>query len=294
MKSAFRHGQKKSSHQSFRKSENKFAPKSRGRSNENSNLPAAKRVVIGIHSAREAIKVRAKKIKEVWLKIGGDNQHELNEFAEFAKSQNIKLKLQPESELNKIATSHQGVALFVDETPEFDFHILESLSETEKFIILAMDEVTDPHNIGAALRTAWLMGAKALILPKLRSGGLTPATIKVACGGAEHVPLVSVDNLQYDLKHLKDKGFWIYGLDGEAKNTLYKTKFHEKVVLVVGSEDKGLRSTTRNICDELVAIPQTESGASLNASVATAVALYEVIRQHATNDIKFNIKQQTP
>jgi len=238
------------------------------------------RIVIGIHSAREALKVRPKKIRELWLQIGADRHSELKEFIEVAKRANIKVRFQPDGQLDKIAANHQGVVLFVDESPEFDSSLIESGRDREKIILVALDQVTDPHNIGAVLRTAWLFGSKGLLVPKNRSGGLTPAAIKVASGGAEHVPLVAVDNLAQELTSLKDKGFWIYGLDAAAASPLQKTRFHERVVLVIGAEDKGLRSTTRNVCDELVAIPQIEPGASLNASVATAVALYEVIRQH--------------
>jgi len=237
------------------------------------------RVVIGLHAAREVLKIRPQKITEMWLKEGADHDVELLPFIEFAKSKRIKLFIKPDGALTKVAPSHQGVCIFVSETPEFD---LDDLSDdrNEHAILLALDEVSDPHNVGAVLRTAWLMGAKAVLVPENRSAHLTPAATKVACGGAEHVPLVNVGNLPRYLTDLKDKGFWIYGLAGEAKSNLWKTKFNERVVLVVGAEDKGLRSTTKGSCDEILAIPQEVESASFNASVAAALALYEVVRQH--------------
>jgi len=241
------------------------------------------RQVIGLHAANEVLKVRPGKITEIWLKEGADKVFDLKPFLDFAKKNSrIKLLSKPAAALDKIAPSHQGVCLFVSETPTLDIEELSGQGDggPTHQVVLALDEVSDPHNVGAIMRTAWLMGVKALLVPENRSAHLTPAVIKVACGGAEHVPLIVCGNLAQDLTYLKDKGFWIFGLAGEAPQSLMQTKFHEHVVLVVGAEDKGLRKTTANVCDELVRIPQTSAQASLNASVATAVALYEVIRQH--------------
>jgi 23S rRNA (guanosine2251-2'-O)-methyltransferase len=237
------------------------------------------RIVIGLHSALEVLKVRPSKITEIWLKEGADRSHDHKPFIDFAKSRRIRLHIKPLAALDKVAPSHQGVCLMVSETPEIDLGELDTQTE-KNLLIVALDEISDPHNVGAILRTAWLMGAKALLVPDLRSAHLTPSVTKVACGAAEHVPVVVCNNLANELTYLKDKGFWIYGLAGEGSTTLWKTRFHEHTILVVGSEDKGLRSTTAKACDALVAIPQTVSDASFNASVATGIAIYEVVRQH--------------
>ncbi|MEK6554604.1 MAG: 23S rRNA (guanosine(2251)-2'-O)-methyltransferase RlmB [Bdellovibrionota bacterium] len=192
----------------------------------------------------------------------------------------MKVHSREETALNKIAPSHQGVAVFMKDSPTFDLEELDA-DDQEKVIIMALDEITDPHNVGAILRSAWLMGVKALLVPEHRAGHLTPSVIKVASGGAEHVPMIVVKNLVQDLKYLKDKGFWIFGLAGEGRATLLKTRVHEKIVWVVGSEEKGIRSSVRGVCDELVQIPQTSSEASFNASVASSIALYETVRQHS-------------
>ncbi len=240
------------------------------------------RQVIGIHAAREVLKVRPTKIVEIWLKEGAERDHDLKVFVDFAVQRKVKCYPKPVGFLDKIAPSHQGVCLMVSETPDFDINSLPTREEAtnEKTILIALDQITDPHNTGAIMRTAWLLGAQALIVPENRAGHLTPAATKVASGGAEHVPLVVVENLASALTDLKEKGFWIYGLAGEAKSLQWDTRFNEKVVLVVGAEDKGLRSTTANVCDELIAIPQVDNQASFNASVATALAIYEVARQH--------------
>ena len=239
----------------------------------------SRRIVIGLHSAREALKVHPKAVSEIWVKEGAERSKDLSIFLDFAKKSRVKLFIQKEGALDRIATSHQGVCVFMTHTPELD---LDSIAGPEgaPVILVALDEVSDPHNVGAALRTAWLLGAKGILVPENRSAHLTPAAIKVASGGAEHIPLHISGNLADDLTYLKERGFWTYGLSADAKGSLFQTRFNEKVVLVVGAEDKGLRSTTVNVCDELVSIPQTEMGASLNASVAVALALYEVVRQH--------------
>ncbi len=244
-----------------------------GRANSNT------RTVIGLHACREVLKVRPDKVTEIWVKNGAERSADHQPFLDFAKKRKIKILTKPDGFLDKIASSHQGICLQVSETPTFDIDDI-SIDPSEKIILLALDEISDPHNVGAVLRTAWLLGAKAVLVPENRSAHLTPAATKVASGGAEHVPLVNVGNLSQHLSMLKDKGFWIYGLSGEAKNNLWQTKFNERVVLIIGSEDKGLRSTTANVCDELVSIPQTVSDASFNASVAASLVLYEVARQH--------------
>lgn len=240
------------------------------------------RTVVGIHACREVLKVRPHKVTEIWLRRDYERQSELQHFARWAqKNSRVKLQLRDDGALNKIAASHQGVAVMVSETPELDLADLADLPPEKKVILVALDEITDPHNIGAILRTAWLMGAQGLLVPEHRSGHLTPASMKVASGGAEHVPMVTVANLQSELKSLKDMGFWVYGLAGEGRNQLSQLRLNEKVVWVVGSEEKGIRASVRGVCDELVKIPQASPEASYNASVAAAIALYETHRQHS-------------
>lgn len=148
-------------------------------------------------------------------------------------------------------------------------------------LILILDGIQDPHNLGACLRSAAAANVMCVIAPKDRSVGLTPAARKVACGGAEMVPFIQVTNLARTMKHLQSLGVWIYGLDQHAKKTIYETQFSGNIALVMGSEEHGMRRLTIEHCDALVTIPLLENQVeSLNVSVAAGIALFEVRRQN--------------
>ncbi len=239
------------------------------------------RRVIGLHSAREVLDVRPQAVREIILRKGFERSQDLKIFSDFAKSRRLRVTVRDEGFLDKIASHHQGVCIVVEGAPELSYEKIDQLKDTDQMILLALDEISDPHNVGAILRTAWLAGVQGVLVPEMRSAHLTPATMKVASGGAEHVPLHVVSNLPSDLSYLKDKGFWIYGLAGEAGSTaITSVQLPNKVIWVVGSEERGLRSTVRKVCDELVAIPQTSAKASYNASVAAGMAIFETVRQH--------------
>ena len=144
-----------------------------------------------------------------------------------------------------------------------------------------LDGIEDPHNLGAILRTSWLTGVHGVLIPEDRAVGLTPTVHKVACGGVEHVPVEETTNFSNYAEDLKKKGYWIYGLSPRGKKSIFELDLPEKVVWAIGAEDKGMRVTTERLCDELVFIPQSSASASYNASVATAMALTETLRQHA-------------
>ncbi len=238
------------------------------------------RLVIGYHSVREALKVRPQAAGELSVIAGHseESQGEIGEILNLAKKYRLKLKEVSRESLDRLGSGHQGVCLQVLEDPQFSWASLDS-GEPQRLLIL--DEISDPHNLGAILRTAWLLGARALFVSEARSAHLTPTVTKVASGGAEHVPLVVESNLGALIKNLKEKGFWIYGLAGESQDSLYSTEFAEKTALVLGSEGKGLRVSTSNACDVLLSIPQVDAQASFNASVAAGLALGELFRQHS-------------
>ena len=147
-------------------------------------------------------------------------------------------------------------------------------------LLLVLDGVTDPHNLGACLRTADAVGVDAVIAPRNRACGLTPVVRKVACGGAEAVPFIQVTNLARTLEHLRHSGAWVVGITTDKScGSLYTTDLNGPLALVLGAEDKGLRRLTRERCDRLLYIPMVGSVESLNVSVACAVSLYEVLRQ---------------
>ena len=148
-------------------------------------------------------------------------------------------------------------------------------------LLLVLDEVTDPHNLGACLRTADAAGVHAVIVPKDRSAQLNMTARKVACGAAETIPFVAVTNLSRTLESLQERGIWIAGAAGEAQSTLYEIDLRVPIAIVMGSEGKGLRRLTREHCDYLMSIPMAGALSSLNVSVATGLCLFEAVRQRA-------------
>ena len=174
---------------------------------------------------------------------------------------------------------HQGVVAQAQpiDMPKFIEDVLEDLGEPA--LLLLLDGVQDPHNLGACLRVADGAGAHAVIAPKDRSVGLTLAAIKVASGAAETVPYIVVTNLARTMRDLKDRGIWLVGADDAAPQTLFEAKLEGALGLVLGAEGEGLRRLTRESCDLLVSIPMMGSVESLNVSVASGICLYEAVRQ---------------
>ncbi|HST01173.1 MAG TPA: 23S rRNA (guanosine(2251)-2'-O)-methyltransferase RlmB, partial [Usitatibacter sp.] len=161
--------------------------------------------------------------------------------------------------------------------PKFIEDVLDGLDEPP--LILILDGVQDPHNLGACLRVADGAGAHAVIAPKDRSVGLTTAAIKVASGAAESVPYIVVTNLARTMRDLKDRNIWLVGTDDTAKETIYQAKLDGAMAMVMGAEGEGLRRLTRDSCDMLVSIPMMGAVTSLNVSVASGVCLYEARRR---------------
>jgi 23S rRNA (guanosine2251-2'-O)-methyltransferase len=231
---------------------------------------------VGIHSAAEALRVRPKKVREIWFREDFESAHQLRELAKQAEESGVPVKHRSGGQLDAIGSGHQGVALAVTENPEIDW---EQLKGPEPRIILILDGIEDPHNLGSMLRTGWLTGVAGILIPDDRAVGLTPSVCKVASGGAEHVPVESFTNLPSAIQDLKNAGFWVYGLSEKGVRKPWEFKLPKKVAWIVGSEGGGMRITTERACDELVKIPQVESGSSYNAAVAMAMALAETCRQ---------------
>lgn len=180
-------------------------------------------------------------------------------------------------------STHQGIVAQASALPEYNESHLPALLDATKnpSLILILDGVTDPHNLGACLRSADATGVDFVIIPKDKSASLTSVVSKVACGAAESVPLVRVTNLVRAMETLKERGVWIYGAAGETKSTLYEVDCKGHLAIVMGAEGEGLRRLTREHCDGLFSLPMLGSVDSLNVSVATGVSLYEVIRQRS-------------
>ncbi|MCY1219179.1 23S rRNA (guanosine-2'-O-)-methyltransferase RlmB [compost metagenome] len=192
--------------------------------------------------------------------MGQKDRHELDEWAEGV---------------------HQGVVAEVSPSQVWGENLLDELLERTPGapLLLALDGVTDPHNLGACLRTADAAGVLAVIVPKDKSATLNATVRKVACGAAEVMPLVAVTNLSRTLEKLQKKGLWVVGTAGEAEQEVYEQDMTGPIVLVMGAEGKGMRRLTREHCDYLVKLPMAGSVSSLNVSVATGVCLFEAVRQ---------------
>lgn len=176
---------------------------------------------------------------------------------------------------------HQGIVASASALPDYNESDLLSLLESSKKpgLILILDGVTDPHNLGACLRSADAAGVDFVVIPKDKSASVTPVVSKVACGAAESVPIVRVTNLVRAMDLLKEQGVWIYGAAGEAKSSLYQLDCKSTIAIAMGAEGEGLRRLTREHCDGLFSLPMLGTVDSLNVSVATGVSLYEVVRQ---------------
>lgn len=232
------------------------------------------RTVIGLHSCEEVVRVRPQAI----LNFHIDESKE-KELSSLPWVQTLSKTIRPEKRkrnyFQELGSGHQGVALIVKaDEPTLD----EDVFTKQQSTLLALDEVEDPTNLGNILRTAWLLNVDGILIPKDRSVKLTPMVCKIASGGAEHVPVETVHPLDQELMALKENGYWVYGLDATASESVYEVSFPEKVIIVAGNEGKGLRKSTLKACDVLIKIPQVNSHASLNVSTSVAITLSHVQR----------------
>ncbi len=240
-----------------------------------SALPSG-RVVVGIHAVRELFSVRPSDVGQLWIRDNFEEHLQLVELHDVAVRSRIRIALQPVGALDRVTSNHQGVVAFAESEPTLNW---ASLKDKEFSTLLALDEVEDPHNLGAVLRTSWLLGAEAVLTPEHRAAQLSPAVSKVAQGAVEHVPVVRDGPLPQQLKELKDLGYWVIGLAHTAEKSIYEFEVPAKVVWVLGSEASGMRKSVEGVCDDLISIPQASPNASYNISVAAAIVIAETYRQ---------------
>ena len=235
----------------------------------------------GLHAMQAVIENEPERLIEIWVLKGRDDERLIN-IVNQARRFGVSVQFCNRKVLDdKVkGEQHQGIVARAKPAKTLDESDLDRLLDTTPVpLLLVLDGVTDPHNIGACLRTADAAGAHALIVPKDKSGGLTGTARKVACGAAEVVPFIQVTNLSRTLKQLQDRGVWVIGTAGEAEQLIYDCKLSGPMALVMGAEGKGMRRLTRETCDELVKLPMAGRVSSLNVSVATGVCLYEIVRQ---------------
>ncbi len=236
------------------------------------------RAVPGLHSVNEVMAIRPHSVIELWVKDSFENK-EISSIIKKAEYSQVKISKVKSQTLAQVCETHQGLIAFVDETPELKWN---DLKKDGPSVYLCLDEIQDPHNLGAILRTSWLLGVKGVFVSSQKANLLSPSACKVACGGAEHVPVDFHNSLPNLLKELQKLNYWIYGLDMGGEHDLWSSKLQlpEKIVWVIGNEGKGIRKPIKSVCDEIIHIDQACQGASFNASVATAIALGETVRRH--------------
>lgn len=236
-------------------------------------------LVYGKHSVRAVFLERPRSIRRMIL--GGKESYHA-EFVERARSLGIDTELLPWRDFLRTTgltqdDKHQGIAVFTEPRPIFGEGDLDRLRDAR--VVMALDQISDPQNLGTMLRSAAFFGADGVLLLRNRSAEVSPLVARIAVGAAELVDIYRVTNLARSLETLKQLGFWVYGLDERGDKTLAETEFDAKTVLVVGAEGEGLRQRTRQFCDALVRIPGGREGVeSLNAGVAASVALGELFR----------------
>ena len=227
-------------------------------------------VLIGIHPVFEAL--RAKRPLERILVARGAGGHRLQEVVDLARTTGTPIRFEDRGALDRLAgvKSHQGVVAL---GAEKKYAQLEDVAPAAELLVV-LDGVEDPHNLGAVIRTANAAGANAVIVAERRAAGLTETVAKAAAGALEYLPVVQVVNINHTLRALKDDGYFIYGLDEKGAVTYDAVDWPERTVIVMGAEGKGLHDLVKRNCDALVRIPMAGKIASLNVSVATGIVLF--------------------
>ncbi len=233
-------------------------------------------IVAGFHPVREALQRRPKAVESVLLQAGR-NDRRTREIESLARGAGVPVRQIGREELERLGgRAHNGVAAHVAER---DYDSLEDALAGEKGsrLVLFLDEVTDPGNLGSILRTAAAAGA-SVILPERHASGLTETVAKASAGALERVKVARIGNAAQFLKAAKDAGFWVYGADPEG-TAVWEADLTGDVLLCLGAEGQGLRRLTKETCDQLVAIPMREGAGSLNVGVAAGILLFEVVRR---------------
>ena len=238
------------------------------------------RIICGVQPVREAIKTHGDKLSRVMVleAQSAEASPQLDALARYAHDHGARVDRVPRSDLDRVAHGirHQGAIAFASELSVTPLHEVELDAGA---LVVALDEIQDPQNFGAVIRSAVAMSASAIVWPEHRSAPLSPATFRASAGAIEHATLCRVTSLVPALEGLRERGVAIVGLDMTGPTTIDQVDLTGPVALVVGAEGKGLRKTVKRACDSLARLPMPGPIDSLNASVAVAIALYECVRQ---------------
>jgi len=237
-------------------------------------------LVFGVNPVREALR-GSRGVFELYVQATATD-HRLEKILELAEERGVKVLKRDRNDLTRMCGSshHQGMALKVAPFPyaELEDVIAASTQDGTAGFLLVLDGIQDPHNLGALIRSAACAGANGVIIPRDRACGITPAAEKSSAGAVETIPVAQVTNVVQTLEVLKKAGYWVYGLEGEARQSVYGVTFSGNVALVIGGEGEGIRPLVRKQCDVVMSIPQYGGVGSLNASVAGGIALFQVAR----------------
>ncbi len=234
-------------------------------------------LLIGIHPIREAL--LAERPMDRILIAKGAASVRLQEIIDLARKRSVPVRFEPRGTLDRASNNqpHQGVVAYAAAT---QFAPAVDVMSAAKLLVV-VDGIEDPHNLGAIARTAHAAGADAILVPERRAAGLTDTVAKVAAGALEYLPVVRIGNVTRTLEELKGRGYWIFGLDERGENDYDKVEYTEPTVIVLGSEGKGLHQLVKQHCDFLVRIPLAGKISSLNVSVAAGIVLFEWKRRKA-------------
>lgn len=244
-------------------------------------------LIFGFHSVEAILAKEPERFLEIYALKGREDKR-LNPIIDEARKFGISVQFMQRKALDNKADGeqHQGIIANVKAARMYNEKDLdEIIAREETPFLLVLDGITDPHNLGACLRSADAAGVHAIIVPKDKSAKLNGIARKVACGAAETVPLVQVTNLARTLREIKDAGVWVVGTAGETDTELFDANLTGPMAIVMGAEGDGMRRLTREHCDLLVKIPMAGTVSSLNVSVATGICLFEVLRQRNATQI---------
>ena len=238
-----------------------------------------KRYIYGINTVSEILKSSSRKIYRVIVE--NTSASKLMDVIKLANEKKIPVQFAPKKLLDKLTkrANHQNLVVEIDEVKYYS--IDEAISQdfgSKNLIWLCLDGISDAGNFGSIIRTAVCMGVNSIVFSENRSASITPGVEKISCGAVEKIKFVKVTNINQSIIYLKSKGFWVYGADIDGID-IRTVNFNFPLLLVVGSEDKGMHEKTKQHCDELIKIPQSDNFDSLNVSIATGICLYEIKRR---------------
>jgi 23S rRNA (guanosine2251-2'-O)-methyltransferase len=241
-------------------------------------------LIFGIHAVSEALKARGRGFE--WVGVSKERHDlRLQRLVEECRRQSVTVRFLPRPELDRMAgnNGHQGVVAVTSAKHYSDLDDVVAAKRGKYSLVVVLDGVEDPHNLGAILRTADAAGADGVVIPERRAAGVTATVAKTSAGASEHVPIARVTNIARTVEELKAKNIWTVGLDERGPQTYDALDYNMDCAVVLGAEGKGVHELVRKKCDFLVSIPMLGKVPSLNVSAAAAVVLYEVVRQRSKN-----------